>query len=215
MEKSQKIFNLIILDESGSMESCKHQTITGFNEVVQTIKETSKQHPEQTQSITFVTFNGIGIKTHLFNESTDKVREINDKMYVPSSSTPLYDAIGFSITKLKTEVDKHKGAHVLVTILTDGEENSSHEYNSKTIKNLIEKLKIKNWTFTYIGTEHDVERVSMSISIHNTLNFSKSPEQYKKMFDIEKSSRMTYYEKIRSNEDVSSDYFIDGDRPEA
>lgn len=209
MEKSQKVFNLIILDESGSMESCKKQTISGFNEVVQTIKEISIQHPEQEQSITFVTFNGSGIKTHLFNETSDQVREINSNMYVPNSSTPLYDAIGFSISKLKVEVDKHKGAHVLVTILTDGEENSSHEYNGKTIKNLIEKLKIENWTFTYIGTEHDVDRASMSISINNTLNYLKSPEQFRRMFLVEKNSRIEFNKKILANEDVNSNYFVD------
>jgi len=37
MEPKQKVYNLIILDESGSMHSIKKPTISGFNEVVQTI----------------------------------------------------------------------------------------------------------------------------------------------------------------------------------
>ena len=42
-----KIFNLIILDESGSMESIKQQAITGVNETIQTIRNAQKQHEEQ------------------------------------------------------------------------------------------------------------------------------------------------------------------------
>lgn len=37
-----KIFNLIILDESGSMESIKQQAITGVNETIQTIRNAAK-----------------------------------------------------------------------------------------------------------------------------------------------------------------------------
>ena len=42
-----RIFNLIILDESGSMYSIKHQAVTGVNETVQTIKSAQKQYENQ------------------------------------------------------------------------------------------------------------------------------------------------------------------------
>ena len=38
--KTQKIYNLIILDESGSMGSIERQTILGFNDLATKIKET-------------------------------------------------------------------------------------------------------------------------------------------------------------------------------
>lgn len=38
MEKKHQAHNLIILNESGSMESIKTTIIQGFNEVVETIK---------------------------------------------------------------------------------------------------------------------------------------------------------------------------------
>lgn len=47
MENKHKVFNLIILDESGSMQSIKQATINGFNEVVQTVRGVEKQFPEQ------------------------------------------------------------------------------------------------------------------------------------------------------------------------
>lgn len=64
MEAKQKVFNLIILDESGSMQSIKSATISGFNEVVQTIKGMEMQFPEQEHFISLVTFNGIGINPY-------------------------------------------------------------------------------------------------------------------------------------------------------
>ena len=44
---TQQIYNLIILDESGSMQGIKHQIINGFNETVQTIKSAEKKHKKQ------------------------------------------------------------------------------------------------------------------------------------------------------------------------
>lgn len=38
MEQKHNVHNLIILDESGSMESIKPSIINGFNELVQSIK---------------------------------------------------------------------------------------------------------------------------------------------------------------------------------
>lgn len=61
MEKRHQVHNLIILDESGSMECIKRTIIQGFNELVQTIKGIEKQFPEQEHFISFVSFNGLGI----------------------------------------------------------------------------------------------------------------------------------------------------------
>ena len=42
-----RIFNLIILDESGSMQSIKQAAINGMNETVQSIKASQKKHEDQ------------------------------------------------------------------------------------------------------------------------------------------------------------------------
>lgn len=60
-----KIFNLIILDESGSMESIKQQAITGVNETIQTIRNAQKQHEEQEHYVSLVSFNSSSVKKHL------------------------------------------------------------------------------------------------------------------------------------------------------
>ena len=52
-----RIFNLIILDESGSMMSIKKEAIDSVNETLQTIRAAQKKHEDQEHYVTLVTFN--------------------------------------------------------------------------------------------------------------------------------------------------------------
>jgi hypothetical protein len=212
MSKKQ-IHNLIVLDESGSMQSIKQPTINGFNEVVQTIKGARDKFPEQEHFISLFTFNGDGIKPKLYRQAISELQEINEDIYQPNSMTPLLDAIGISVSKLKYDLAGALDTNVLVTILTDGEENASQEYSGKQVKQLIEEQKAQGWTFTYIGANHDVEKVALSLSINNSLKFEATVEGTNKMFAKEKSSRMNYLYKIQSNEAVDADYFKEPEKP--
>lgn len=209
MENKHKVYNLIILDESGSMGSIKDMIISGFNEVVQTVKGVAEQFPEQEHRISFVSFNGIAVKTHLENELVTELELIDGSKYRPSASTPLFDAMGESLSKLQLLTDKEQDYNVLVTILTDGMENASKEYNGASIKKMVDELSLKNWTFTYIGADHDVESFAASISIKNTMRFNKNAADMNRMFDREKNSRMTYSYKIRGKEDTSANFYTD------
>jgi hypothetical protein len=206
---TKKIHNLIILDESGSMETIKRPTISGFNEVVQTIKGAKEQFPDQEHFISLYTFNSDGIKSKLYCVPVAELEELTSRMYQPSSMTPLLDAIGTSVTKLKYDLAEEENVNVLVTILTDGLENASKEYNGKQIKALIDELKNKGWTFTYIGANHDVEQMAMSISITNTLTFVADEPSTNNMWARERSSRMNYLDKIDKNLNVQDNYFED------
>ena len=207
MDKKHQVHNLIILDESGSTESIKKTIIQGFNEIVQTVKGIEKEFPEQEHFISLVTFNGIEQKLLHFIDPAKKLELIDDTRYKPNASTPLYDAMGFSINKLKQVLQYQTDYNVLVTILTDGEENASKEYSGNDIKKLIEELKLNRWTFTYIGADHDVEKIAFSLSITNTMIFTKNEEDMKNMFSREKSARAKYSAKIRMNEETSNDFY--------
>ncbi len=209
METKHKVFNLIILDESGSMQSIKQATIEGFNEVVQTVKGVESQFPEQEHFITLVSFNGLAIKTLLSVQPVKNLALIDGKKYRPDASTPLFDAIGFSLNNLVREVEQYKDYNVLVTILTDGEENASTEFNGQAIKKMIDELSLKNWTFTYIGANHDVADFALKISITNTMSYMADPVDMKRMFEREKSARMSYSQKIRNKEDFRNKFYED------
>jgi CRISPR/Cas system CMR-associated protein Cmr5 small subunit len=207
MNNKHQVHNLIILDESGSMEPIKKNIIQGFNEIVQTVKGIEKDFPEQEHFISLISFNGLGQKTLHFADLVSKLETIDDSRYQPGASTPLYDAIGFSCAKLKTVLGKSKDYNVLVTILTDGEENASTEYNGPAVKRLIEELKNNNWTFTYIGTDHDVEKSASSISINNTIMFSRDDAGMKAMFMKESKARADFSLNIREKKETRDGFY--------
>lgn len=208
--ENRTIHNLVILDESGSMEAIKRATVQGFNETVQTIRGMADKFPEQRHFVSLVTFNGLGIKSVLFAKKAETISEIDDEIYQPDASTPLYDAIGFAVNKLRRKLTGKNDFNVLVTILTDGEENASTEYSGAAIGSLIAALKTQNWTFTYIGANHNVEQAAASISITNTLTFEANPADVKRAFDADKKARGILFSRISRKEDVREDYFEAG-----
>ncbi|MCO6463307.1 MAG: VWA domain-containing protein [Saprospiraceae bacterium] len=209
MKQKHQVHNLIILDESGSMDPIKDTIISGFNELVQTIQGIEKQFPDQEHFISFISFNSLGTKLFHLIDPVSKLEEINADDYNPNSCTPLYDAMGYAITKLRQILQGKKDYNVLVTVLTDGEENDSKEFSGNDIKKLIEKLKMERWTFTYIGTDHDVDKVATSLSINNTMIFEKSGYGVKEMFAKEARARRSYGEKLDLNLDTSSNFYED------
>lgn len=202
-----RVFNLIILDESGSMHSIKKQAIDGVNETFQTIRAAQKKHEDQVHYVTLVSFNSADVKTLYDKVEASRIEELTDKQYIPDCCTPLYDAMGNALTKLSKSVAEDDV--VLVTIITDGYENASREYTQPAIKQLVESLKAKGWVFTYIGANQDVEKVAMSISVTNTLNFCTTPEGTKEMFAQESNSRARFFDRVAmcSREALQDSYF--------
>lgn len=208
----QRVFNLIILDESGSMSSIERQAIDGVNETIQTIRAAQKKHEDQEHFLTLVAFNSDEVKTIYDCVEADKVEELTDKQYCPACSTPLYDAMGNAITKLRKNVADNDA--VLVTVITDGYENASHEYDGKAIKSLVESLKGKGWIFTYIGANQDVEKVAATISITNTLAFSADCAGTQAMFAKETKARDRFFSRLKAKiapMAMSDDYFSEDD----
>ncbi len=209
METKKQVHNLIILDESGSMSSIKTLVIQGFNEIVQTMKGIEKKFPGQEHLISLVSFNSLGRKILHDCEPLSAISELDAKAYRPDSCTPLYDAIGFSIGHLQSQIAKVKEHHVLVTILTDGHENDSKEYTGAAIKKMIEDYTSQGWTFTYIGTDHAVEQAASNISIMNVMNFEKNQLGVHHMFVKESKARFEYSSKISRNENVQDGFYED------
>lgn len=211
MEAStHKIFNLIILDESGSMESIKTATLNGFNEVVQTIKGTSQLFPQQQHTVTLVTFNGMGITTRLDNQPADQLTQLTDELFKPNASTPLFDAMGRSLLRMEWLLEKEVDYTVLVSILTDGEENASKEFTGRQISAMVERLKQHNWSFTYMGANHAVDQMARSLSIEQSVSFKSDDQDMKLLFEKERKGRVAFYEKRSQGQSIraaESNYF--------
>lgn len=205
-----KIYNLIILDASGSMHSIKTQTIDGFNETIQTIKDAQRKHEDQEHLVSLVVFNSSKIDTVYERIPASDVTELNEKTYIPDCSTPLYDAMGYSLNALRNNIGNDD--RVLVTIITDGYENSSKEYSGAAVKSLVDELKSMGWVFTYIGANQDVEKAAAQISINNVVNFTATEVGTTTMFAREKKARLKFFDRLANNgnqvnECMNKDYF--------
>lgn len=211
MKNKHQVHNLVILDESGSMASIKSLIINGFNELVQTVNGIEEQFPDQEHLISMVSFNALNNKILHFIDPVNKLDAINDSTYNPASMTPLFDAMGFSISKLKQYLEGKENYSVLVTILTDGEENASKEYTGSAIKHLVDELKQQNWTFTYIGADHDVEKMAAKMNIRNSMSFDKNDSDIKRMFIKESRSRARYSLNISEGEPSIDDFYATND----
>ena len=215
-EVSKRVHNLIILDESGSMQSIYQPALTGVNETLQTIREAQKEHKDQTHFVSLIAFDS-GHYNRIYNHlAADMAIDITQEQYRPGGCTPLYDAMGRAINELRPNVAK--GDVVLVTVITDGYENASREYNGTAIKSLVETLKKEGWVFTYIGANQDVEAVAASMSIDNHLAFDADEASTCAMFEHEKRSRRKFFSKISrsmSMRDLNTGYFDDDEEDAA
>ncbi|MBR5069071.1 MAG: VWA domain-containing protein [Bacteroidales bacterium] len=189
-----RVFNLIILDESGSMSCIERQALTGVNETLQTIRRAQEKYPEQEQYVTFVPFQTGSIKFVRDCEPISEVKDLESKDYNPGTCTPLYDAIGLSVNHLKKNVSENDS--VLVTIITDGYENDSHEFTSRDISRMVEEMKSKGWLFTYIGANQDAIEVAKTMNIKNALNFVQDEAGTRSMFARERRSRESFMDKV-------------------
>lgn len=206
---TQRIYNLIILDESGSMETIEEQAVSGLNETFQTISNAQKDHQEQKHFISFVTFNSRAIRKVMDIKPVDINKKLEWTDYHPNECTPLFDAMGKSINELKRIVNEKDV--VLVTIITDGYENASRLYNGSDIKRLVNELKKKGWVFAYIGTNQDVDAVADEIGVRSRMNYEYSDLGARHMFEAERRSRRTLYDRIaqfgKSIVEEDYDYF--------
>ncbi|MBR5655843.1 MAG: VWA domain-containing protein [Prevotella sp.] len=191
----KKVFNLIIVDESGSMSVIRKQAFSGMNETLSTVRTMQEKFPDTEQHVTLVTFDSDHMKWHYNDALAKDALDLKWEAYNPCAATPLYDAIGKTVSKLNAQVDKDD--NVLVTIITDGFENSSEEWTLKMVRNLIEKLKEQKWTFTLIGTDNlDVEGMAHSMCIDEHLEFKQDAVGTAAMFARERKARMRYNEDV-------------------
>lgn len=158
-----------ILDKSGSMESVKTATISGFNEYVNTLKKDGNRY-----SFTVTLFD-TKIQNPYKDVDLKKVPQLTAEDYNPDGSTALYDAV---CTTIKGVTEK-KNQKVINIIMTDGEENSSKEYTQDEMRSMIKEREAKgNWTFVFLGANQDSYLAAQKFGIPqmNTSNYSSTTD---------------------------------------
>ena len=198
---AKKVYNLIILDESGSMNGLKDVSVTGVNETLKTIRKAYKEFPQQEQFVTFATFSGEPYREENTCRVKRKLQSISDvtdlclSEYIPNGMTPLWDSMGKLLKELEDEVSQED--LVLVTVITDGYENSSVRYNADKIRRLVTRLDEKGWVFTYIGANQDASQAAGEMGIKNFLQYTADKDGIRRMYEKENLVRSRFYENSR------------------
>ena len=190
------VYNVIILDKSGSMSSIARQAIDGVNETIGSIRSAQEKNPDQKHMVTLVAFCGCEMKVIYDNVPVAEAKTLTDKDYRPCCMTPLYDAVGSTITRIHSLKSSDDNSLALVTIITDGYENASREFTLTALKSLIDSYKEQGWQFTYIGADHDVEQVAYTLNIAHSMQFDKDEEGTIAMFAKERKSRLRWMERM-------------------
>lgn len=200
------IYNLIIVDESGSMGGLEQVTISGINETIATIRKAQEDFADKQQHfLTLVCFDKRGggvppVRTHIDAMPIAGVHDFHD--YRPHGCTPLFDAMGQSLTRLHERIKDDENATAVVTVITDGLENASREWSGEALRKLIERLKEEGWSFSYMGSCHDVVEVTMKLSIDHVMAFDHNDVGASNTWHRDSSSKRAYYE--RMNRDFDS-----------
>jgi uncharacterized protein YegL len=148
---------IAIIDRSGSMQSLTPETISGYNSFLKEQKEI-----EDETNISLVLFN----HTHEYiydNVPIKKVKKLKKQIYMAHGMTAMNDAIGTAITtagaRLAKMEEHERPSKVIVLIITDGQENSSREYRTSQIKEMIDKQQnTYSWEFIFLGANIDVDQ---------------------------------------------------------
>lgn len=205
-----KIYNLIIVDESGSMSHLREATISGINETISTIRKAQEEFKAtQEHFLTIVTFdspglNQVPVRTIIDAQPIERIKEF--KQYSPRGCTPLFDAMGMSLSKMREQIKNDNDATVVVTVMTDGLENSSCKWNAHELKALIEQLKEQGWSFSYMGSAHDVKEVADLLSITNVVEFAHDCKSSQATWQRDSSAKMAYYRKMDQMYNEEMDY---------
>ncbi len=164
----------IILDRSGSMESCKESTVAGFNEFIRTQRELPGE-----ATVKLVQFDD-QYET-VFDVNLNSCPELTQNTFVPRGSTALLDAQGRTIVELGQELaalpEQERPSKVIVVTLTDGLENASKHYNIQQIGELIREQRDKySWDFVFLGANQDAIATAeaMNIPLPSAMSYSTS-----------------------------------------
>lgn len=145
---------VFILDRSGSMSSLTTDTIGGFNSFV------DQQKKEDGECfLTTILFDD---QYEVLHDHIDiqEVAPLTDKEYFARGMTALLDATGKAIntvgSRLASTDEDERPENVIVVITTDGQENSSKEFDAKKIKEMVSEQESKyNWSFLFLGANID------------------------------------------------------------
>jgi len=144
---------VMILDKSGSMEPLKQDAIGGFNQFLR-----DQQAETGEANLTLVLFDTV--YTAHPAVPVARIEPLNEARYQPAGGTALLDALGRTIRdtgkRLSEVQEAERPDKVIVVTITDGEENSSHDFSLSDVRDMIAHQQDRYaWKFLFLGANQD------------------------------------------------------------
>lgn len=165
---------VLVLDKSGSMDRVREATIKAINDFL------AEQVAEPGKAAFTLTLFDTHYDTALNGVDIRKVRDIDRSTYRPGGWTALYDAVGRTIHEVQSRIEKiaedRRPEKIICVILTDGEENSSTEYNLEQVRAQITDRAAHGWKFVFLGANQDAWETAkgMAIPVAGAATFAAS-----------------------------------------
>jgi hypothetical protein len=167
------------------MSSRYLETISGYNQFIDELREEAAEN-------TFVTLVQFDTrKTAVYEQlALADVPELDENSYVLGGMTALYDGVGELIRRMEKFVKP--GDNVAVTIMTDGEENSSTKFTQHSVAALMDKKREEGWEFNYLGAGPQAWSGAQALRIHDshTINYGADAGSHELAFAALASSNV-------------------------
>lgn len=147
-----------LIDRSGSMGDERDLVIETFNGFLE-VQKNQDQNGSAEMSIYLFDDQ---ITTLCEGKPINDVNPLTWDMYVPRGRTSLLDALGTAIHETEK---RQAGDQVIVTILTDGKDNSSIRFSLDNIQALIKEKELLGWDFVYLSADTDAFRSARTMGI--------------------------------------------------
>lgn len=153
--------DFLLLDRSGSMGGS--MWVEALNAINGYVKKLADENVNT--GVTLAVFDS----NEPFKVIRDRIlpktwHNVTSREVEPRGGTPLYDATAKLVSLAEAGAPwGQKYDRVSIVIMTDGEENSSQEYNAYTVKNLLDRCREKGWAITFLGANFDNARQAASL----------------------------------------------------
>lgn len=206
---------VVLLDRSGSMEAIADDVIGGYNRF---LIEQLANGPDA--KVTLVQFDSQNSQEVIYeSRPIADVPHLTAQTFIPRGSTPLLDATGLLIARIREQRAKDAVAtnaqdDVVFVTITDGHENCSKEISLTDVRERIAACEAEGWTFVYLSAGidafGDAQRLGVNPGRRRAFRASKAGTD--EMFDSLNLNMMNLRDKKRRGLDTSSDDFFDDDK---
>jgi Mg-chelatase subunit ChlD len=186
----------LVVDRSGSMWN-----------IAEDVKGSVKQFINDQKKLD----GKVHLRVDQFDHSYEVIHDLKDiqeinvdefaKAYTPRGSTALLDAIGRATLSMQKSIEAmtEKPNRVVVAIITDGEENSSTEFNLEKIKGMVKEKEAEGWDFLFLASD------LKTIKIAKDMGFLKEKTAVFEASNVTSSINIlnSKFTQARNNEDVN------------